>query len=156
MAMTNGSQILAAAFGTGNGGAIGITTSGGIQMSGGAFIENYTAANGRAGDVTINAAGTLVISGAVSGLYGLADTGSTGDAGKITVTANAIALTAGGAIQSETAGSGQSGDITINATGSLTLSGAAEGNGSGIYALADPGSTGDVGKVVLTAHDVLR
>ena len=53
-----------------------------IRGQSASWVLRYTAASGRAGEVMINTAGTLAISGPVSGLYGLADTGSAGDAGK--------------------------------------------------------------------------
>jgi hypothetical protein len=76
-----------------------------------------------------------------------------GRAGNVNVTAQAITITNAGDLVSLTFGAGDSGDVSVNVFGTLSINGfnAAPGFGTAIAADAEPGSSGNAGKVTATS-----
>ncbi len=110
-----------------------------ISITGGAQITGVTFGNGRGGNVTVHATENLTLSGAAitpDNIFfsniGASTQGfgpRSGDGGNVLVEGHHITLTDGGSILSEAValGAGKSGNITVRATGTLTLKGSVPG-----------------------------
>jgi filamentous hemagglutinin family protein len=132
--VTQGSLINSAAFASGLGGHIKIVadtlqvTDGGQLSSGstrapdrGTLPQNITP-TGRGGDITIRAlgpTGSVLVNGAGSGIF--ADTEGTGAGGTIDLSARSLTIQNGGTISASSTGSGNAGDILIDAGQQLEL-----------------------------------
>jgi filamentous hemagglutinin family protein len=135
----------------GNAGAVSVT-AGSLSMTNQGEIASNTFGRGDGGAVIVNVVGELTIDGAMTpvftGIASQADVGLTGNAGAVTVNAGgAIALFGGGRVSTATFGAGDSGTIRVTAQGALTLSGPA----TGIFASAEPDSSGNAGSVFAAA-----
>ena len=109
----------------GDGDAGNIELRGGrLTLTGGAIIDSGTSGMGRGGDVTVDANDEIAITGSGSGLF--SNTFSSGDAGRLAVSAPLLSMD-NGLIQASTGldSSGHAGDIEVRA-GRLTLTGGAE------------------------------
>ena len=137
---------------TGDAGRVSVT-AGSMTLTDGAVITTSTAGPGAAGGVTVNVAGQLSV-GTDSVIFSNANVRSTGNAGSVAITAGGLSLTDVGQISSTTFSSGEGGDVTVAVAGLLTEDGHQGNIPSGIFAHADPGSTGDAGKVTVTAGTI--
>ncbi len=97
LSLTNGGIISASTFGSGNGGLVRVTASGGITI------------DGEASD------------GKPSAILSVVDDGVPGRSGGISIDTTKLTIN-GGRISSKTAGSGNTGSVRINATESIILS----------------------------------
>jgi len=163
-------------LGSGNAGAIVISTPR-LEMTGGARINASTQSSGRGGDVIINTTDQISISGELpthtpeeifavgsiqpSGVFtktaGTSDTcsGPCGDAGRISITTGSLIMGSGSAIDSGTSTAGRGGDISINATGTINISGRlSDGTPSGIFSRTVNPATGAGGDISLNANQV--
>jgi filamentous hemagglutinin family protein len=102
-----------------------------ISFADGAYINSGTYGTGKGGEVTLNAAETIMLSGISSkrdSSYihaGSNDTSkNAGPVGKISVSAQKLSISDKGAINTSSRGGGQAGDISLN-VGNLELSGGA-------------------------------
>jgi filamentous hemagglutinin family protein len=136
---------------SGNAGQVFVDTTGAAKISHNGEIESATFASGAAGDVTVMA-GSLDVDAAgtstaiVTGIGSSAETGSSGNAGKVSVTTSgATTIKNGGDIQSATSASGNAGDVTLTA-GSLNI----DGLNSAISTSAYSGSSGNAGQLSVT------
>jgi filamentous hemagglutinin family protein len=158
--------------GLGHGGDVFITTPR-LEMTSGARILTTAQSNGRAGNVTINSADSISISGEfldpigeplfnlgnvrssgiVTSTVGGMCSGSCGDAGHIFITTGSLDLGNGAQINSGTSSSGRGGNITITAGNTIALSGTlSTGEPVGIQsrtvgADADAGAGGNISLV---------
>ena len=146
----------------GNAGTITINTPS-LVMTDGARINTTTAANGRGGDVIINAQsvsmsgeftsfipeplfnlGTIHAGGISTTTVGGSCVGPCGNAGNISITTNTLNVTNGAQINSGTISDGNGGLITINARDTISISGKlSDGSPGGILSQAvgtTPGS----------------
>ncbi len=116
-------------------------------------ISSSTNSAGRGGEVVLDIAKVVTISGYLYGIFSSARSEQTpaGDAGKITITAKDLYLTEGAQISSSSFGHGQGGEIDIQASDAIILSDFAfiSVNSQGIGEQA-----GDAGKIILTTHDL--
>ena len=134
----------------GNAGGISISTNS-LSLTNGGTISTSTFSQGNAGSVEITANDTILIDGENSNGFSSSfvsqvNPQAEGDAGGVNVTTDTLSLTNGGQISATTAGQGNAGDVTINATKSITISGVTENNLSGLSAkaLISNGNGGDV------------
>jgi filamentous hemagglutinin family protein len=144
-----GSDIDGNVFGTGHGGIVTVR-AGALFLDDGAQISVSSASGGAAGAVSVEVTNNLTISGLGSGIDSNALAANSKAAGTITVAAGALSIENGGQISAGTWGSGKGGDISVDASGRLTITGAA-GLFTGIAAQANSGSTGSGGAVGVTA-----
>ncbi|MCE3224749.1 MAG: uncharacterized protein K0S58_2929, partial [Nitrospira sp.] len=120
-----------------------IITAPRLELTGGARINTTTRSTGDGGNVIINAADSVSISGEIRGLapeplfslgalqpsgiftltIGGRCTGPCGDAGHISATTGSLNLGSGGQIDSGTRSTGRGGDITVNVRDTTTISG---------------------------------
>ena len=150
-----------AVTGTGSAGSIGITADSLTIQDGGQIVSStYGAGNGGivALDVgTLDARGSLAAGGGIvlSGLRTTAEQGSTGNAGSIQVTAERVDLQAGAQIVSGTLGSGDGGQIAIDAGAFSATGGVNSGFGSFTSAVqASTTGTGTAGAIRITADSL--
>ena len=164
-----GTQVLA---GTGDGGNVEVKTKQ-IVIEDGAAIEASTFDAGNAGNILIRASDNIQLQGNIeddavpTGIFaqvGQFAADNPGNAGQLTIETKQLTVTGGAQISSAARLSGSGGDINIDASDFITLSGssatATEVTGSsGIFVSAQPGgTTGDVGSLnintgVLTVED---
>jgi large exoprotein involved in heme utilization and adhesion len=162
-------------FGTrGNAGEITINTPR-LEMTGGARINTTSATSGRGGNVTINVADSIAMSGETSGsfppepLFSLGTiqpsgiftlsigghcTGPCGNAGNISVTTDTLTMGTGSQINSGTSSSGQGGNIAITARDTVSMSGTLSTGQPGGILSRTIGTAADAdsgGKITLTA-----
>ena len=122
-----------------------------LSLEDGAEIDNSTSGQGNAGQVTINASDTISVDGEdsegfVSGLFSAVNSEAEGDAGGININTSSLSLTNGGIIDASTYGQGNAGDVTVNASESILISGAIEITRSGLFtsAFISSGNGGDI------------
>ncbi|OGA69009.1 MAG: hypothetical protein A3G83_13525, partial [Betaproteobacteria bacterium RIFCSPLOWO2_12_FULL_68_20] len=123
----NGGFIRTASVGTGDAGSFTLRAAN-VTLSAGAAVvtSSFTliggaAAGGRAGRITVEAAGDVVLSGAGTGLF--STTGfNTSPAGETRVTARNLTVRDGAIVKTSTGGDGDAGRLTIAVNG-LTISG---------------------------------
>jgi filamentous hemagglutinin family protein len=105
---------------TGNGGSLTIDT-GNLIVRDGAFVSASTYGDGNAGNIIVNANGAVNLDGTsadgqfASAIYSFLNTGATGKAGNIDITADSLSLTNGVQINSSTYGNGDGGNVIITA-----------------------------------------
>ncbi|MBD2182874.1 two-partner secretion domain-containing protein [Aerosakkonema funiforme] len=109
-------------------------TAGSVQMQGqqvniesGSLVLVQNQGNQSAGNITVNAIESLHISGIAPDLSNpssvISETRSTGAAGNITLTSPLIQIQNGGVVRNRTFSNGRGGDIILNATNELNVSG---------------------------------
>jgi filamentous hemagglutinin family protein len=131
---------------SGNGGNIFIAT-GTLSLTNGGIVSSRLYGQGQLGKITIDAIDTVVLDGAnaqgsPSQIYSILDEGTQGKGGNISISAKSLALTNGAAIQSITSGSGNAGNLILNAEESIFLNGRTSiiQTGSGLNAIGDSGN----------------
>ncbi|MDG4555219.1 MAG: filamentous hemagglutinin N-terminal domain-containing protein [Candidatus Competibacter sp.] len=142
---------------TGNAGSV-VLDVGRLELHGGGLITSATLGAGHGGDITLTARDAVIISGTdptgdyPSSLFAGAQAGSTGNAGSIVLDVGRLELRGGGLIASATLGAGHGGNITLTVRDSVTISGTTPISPypSGLFASAEPGSTGDAGDSNIT------
>ncbi len=143
--LTNSGRIRAATTGVAAAGGVNIMVDTLENLSGGT-IQSQTKAQGAAGTVSIVA--NLVTNQQFGTITTLADTGSSGAAGQVSI--QAAGLWNDGSINSNTYGAGPAGGVTIitagNAAGCVTN---CVTNTGKIVSTAQPGSGGDAGSVTI-------
>ncbi len=100
-----------------------------LTLTGGAFIDSSTMGPGTGGAVTVSASGKVVVSGSDSSgndsvISALSSPSASGNAGSINITAGALQLLGGGFLSTSTYGMGNSGNINASVSGQALLSGA--------------------------------
>jgi large exoprotein involved in heme utilization and adhesion len=121
-----------------------------LQVLGGGTISSRTLSRGRAGTVTVTADALTVdgsaAPGRFTGIRGAAATGSTGNAGEVTVNAlGDLKIVGSGQISSDTFGRGHGGPVTVTADTMLVSDG-------GSVSARSTG-TGEAGHVIIFARD---
>ena len=126
------STIGTASFGAGNAGDIAIATNR-LTILNGANIISVALNTGQAGNIRVNARDQMVLIGAnpfvLTSSTIVSPTFGAGDGGDIFVNTPRLILREGGSITAGTSAQGSSGNVTINATDSVTI----EGKGDGAY-----------------------
>jgi filamentous hemagglutinin family protein len=166
---TIGSQVSEAA--TGNGGNVTIETNRLVARNGGA-IEASTFGAGQSGNITIRAE-AIELSGATvfgtgvreqisSGIFAQVARGAiadAGDAGRITIETQDLTLLGGAQISSAARTGGTGGNVTINASNSIRLSGRSPNatptvGRSGIFVSAERTATENAGQLNITTSQI--
>ncbi|NEO39071.1 MAG: filamentous hemagglutinin N-terminal domain-containing protein [Moorea sp. SIOASIH] len=150
--------------GSGNGGEITIEAES-VTVRDGGVVAARTLGEGDAGDVTINASESVQVMGiAVSGenrfpslITTQADPDSIGDGGDLTINTQSLLVKDGAQVSATTFAEGDAGNVTINASKLVEVIGfSADGKiGSGIFAQANPDSTGDGGNLIINTQQLL-
>ena len=119
-----GSQV--ASTGVGNGGDVKITT-GSLSLTNGAQVSTATLGQGNAGNVIINARDTVAFdgvnqNGSTSGAFSAVESTRVSKGGDITINTTNLNLTNGAVIDAESQGTGNAGNININARQNIRAS----------------------------------
>lgn len=132
-----------------------------LEVSQGAQIQTLTRGRGSSGDIQIqvsNAVFTGVNSlGDFSGLASTLEAGGVGNAGAIQINADNLSVTGGAGIQALTRGRGISGQIRLNVTQGLTVSGTSPDGSftSGVFSSTEERAVGS-GRGLTIATDRLQ
>ncbi|MBD2329177.1 S-layer family protein [Alkalinema sp. FACHB-956] len=117
------------------------------------FLSTQTLGDGQGGNLTINAQHFYAENWSN---IGTDNAGGTGNAGNLTMNVQQLTLVNGPQIASSTFGQGNGGNVIINATDSMEVRGFNTGAkgpfSSGIFASAEPGSTGNAGNLFIQTH----
>lgn len=144
----------------GNAGTITINAEA-LSLTNGAQLSSSTFGFGNAADITIRTRGLVQVdSGGASGYVSLIDSqvgeGGEGTAGRIDITAEALALTNGGQILTLTRGVGDAGPITLTLRDRLTLDGTApDGSPSAIVSDVEFTGEGTSGGIIINTGSLL-
>ncbi|HEY9778844.1 MAG TPA: filamentous hemagglutinin N-terminal domain-containing protein [Leptolyngbyaceae cyanobacterium] len=148
-------------FGSGTAGSISITTK--RLIANGAYISATTSDSGQGGNLTVNAFDSVELSKAVetpdgqvtSGLF--TGTSSAGDAGNVRITTRKLTVKNGAVVTAGTniGSQGNGGNLTVNASDSIELSGTAPNpeNTSGLFARTR--GTGAAGNLTITTGQLI-
>ena len=149
LSLSDGAQLGASTFGTGNAGAISITATDTITLSGGdsmgfrsgIFSQVNPEAEGTAGGITIDT-GFLSLS---DGAEVSARTEGKGAANEIVIITNTLEVTSGSQIQTNTTTNFKAADIALNISDNLFLS----GTNSGLF--AETTGAGNAGNIIVNS-----
>ncbi|MGM3305135.1 two-partner secretion domain-containing protein [Anabaena sp. WFMT] len=143
--------------GIGRGGNISISIpNGSFFVTNGAQLQALTKGQGNAGNVTINARDisfdgeSSSVFTKVQGNFQTQD-GQQRRGGDITITTGSLDITNGAQLQADTEGAGNAGNIIINATDSVNISGTSpiSGRSSALFTSTSPNSTGTGGNITV-------
>ncbi|MFM7365834.1 MAG: hypothetical protein ACKO11_15330 [Cuspidothrix sp.] len=139
--VNNGSQILAKTVGNGDAGNISLTVPIEVNISdaNSGLFSLTESSLGKGGKIQVNTNTFNITKEAIL------NAGTTADSlgGNIIIKANDFNASSGGKLITTTSGKGRTGDISLNTTKSILLS----GNSSGVFANTQSGSNGDGGNV---------
>jgi filamentous hemagglutinin family protein len=136
-------------FGAGNAGSVRVN-AGSLAITNGGAISASTFGPGAGGDVAITVTDDVLITGR-SGI--LAETFGSGGGGGVSVTAGRVRIASDGRIATDTqrAGSGNAGSVSLNVAGPLTIDGTAQTSFTGISSSSLSASNGNAGNVKISA-----
>jgi filamentous hemagglutinin family protein len=114
--------------GDGKGGNIDIAT-GSLAVTNGALISSSTVGKGDAGNVSIQASKDISVEGVSSygnfrsGIFSIVDNTGNGKGGIIDISTDSLAIKNGGLISASTLGTGDAGNVSVNARDRISLEG---------------------------------
>jgi large exoprotein involved in heme utilization and adhesion len=114
--------------GAGTGGGLFVSTKQ-LRLRDGAQVVSATFSSGSAGSVSVNASELVELIGVSadslfsSGLFSSSAVEATGDAGNLTINTEQLVIRDGAGVSSETFGEGRGGNLTVNASRSVELTG---------------------------------
>ncbi len=133
-----------------------------IRVTDGSLIISDTLGSGTGGPVTLNATGTLDVSGfdpdrlVTSSIITNANPSATGRASNLTLTAGTVRVTDGGSIATSTYGSGTAGSLVVNAP-TIEVKGSADLGYESLSTISTfvlPGATGQGGNLTLQTQNL--
>jgi filamentous hemagglutinin family protein len=140
--------------GCGNGGNV-IVQAHDVKLVAGGLISARTLAEGDGGDVDVTA-DSVLIDGGESAVSAVAEVGSSGNAGNVSVHAHTLKIVEGGAISSSTSGNGNGGDVTVTAD-SLAIDGLTRPElNTGISVASNKGAMGNAGNLTISVDKGLN
>ncbi|WP_017653556.1 beta strand repeat-containing protein [Fortiea contorta] len=156
------STISTITFGSGDAGSMRIN-AGSFSIRDGARVSTSTFGKGKGGNLTVNADRSVEVIGTsadgrfFTGLTAAAESGSSGNAGDLTITGQDLIVRDGAQVSTGTFGAGKGGNLTINTSNKVQLIGtSADGRFfSALGASASQGSTAVAGDVTITTQDLL-
>jgi len=144
--------LIASTSGSGEGGTIAINANT-LNATNGASILSTTSGSGKAGEINLNVTDSANISGSKSTLSVRTEANSTGNGGGITFTGKSLFLNDGAQITASTLGKGNAGDIKVNASNAVNISGSVGADKpSGILATTD--TNGNGGSIVVNTNNL--
>ncbi|MDF5731006.1 MAG: filamentous hemagglutinin N-terminal domain-containing protein [Rhizonema sp. PD38] len=143
----NNTQLYTVTSGTGSAGNLKLTTRS-LGVEGGAAISSPTLGTGRGGNLTVDAAESVNLSGNNTQLS--TATRGAGSAGNLKLTTRSLGVEGGAAISSQTSNTaaGTGGDVTVEAAESVNLS----GNSTQLSTVTS--GTGSAGNLTLTTRNL--
>ncbi len=137
------SGLFAQSNATGNAGDLTITTPM-LSVQGGAQVLSDTLGAGKGGNLNITASNLVQLSGAGSRLLAQTESNATGNAGDLTITTPILNVENGAHVSAITLGAGKGGNVNVNASNQVQLS----GTDSGLFAQSN--ATGNAGDLTIT------
>jgi len=126
-----------------------------LEVSQGAQIQTLTRGEGNSGDIQIQVS-QVVLTGVntlkeFSGLASTVEAGAVGNAGDIQINAENLAVTGGAGIQALTRGRGDSGEIRLNVSQGMTVSGTSPDGSftSGVFTSTEEAARGSGGGLTI-------
>jgi filamentous hemagglutinin family protein len=138
------------------GGNINITAKS-LFLENGGTVSATAFGNGNAGNVTIQVRNLASFDGFVSKNIENSESGvftgvaGVGQGGNIEISADSFSLTNGALLSAVTVGEGNAGNIVLNVQKDINISGTSSGQETGIFAKADPSSTGNGGNIFINS-----
>ncbi|MCT7967690.1 filamentous hemagglutinin N-terminal domain-containing protein [Laspinema sp. D1] len=126
-----------------------------LEVSQGAQIQTLTRGRGNSGDIQIQVSNAVLTGvntlGDFSGLASTVEARGVGNAGDIQINADNLAVTGGAGIQALTRGTGDSGEIRLNITQGMTVSGRSPDGSftSGIFSSTEEAAEGAGGGLTI-------
>ncbi len=145
---------------TGNAGDLTIKTNT-LLVQDGAVVSTTTFGSGKGGELSVDAQDVQLIGRSadgrsVSGLFASTDPNSTGDSGDLTIKTNTLLVRDGAQVSASTFGAGNGGNLTVDAQNVQLIGESADGQSvSGLFASAQPNSTGDAGDLTIKTNTLL-
>jgi large exoprotein involved in heme utilization and adhesion len=141
---------------TGTGGNVTISTQG-LRIKDGATLDASTFGQGDAGNLRVVASDSIEMGsspqGNASSIAAQVNSGATGNAGNLTLETGELLVSLGGQIAVSTFGSGNGGELNVNATQiELIGTNSINGNPSGLFANVAPNATGTGGNVTISTQ----
>ena len=160
--LNNGSLIanLVAPEASGQGGDVNISTSK-LQVEGDAQVLANTLSKGKGGSLTVDAKDIQLIGASTdggfnSGLFALAKSNSTGNAGDLSIKTNTLLVKDGAQVIASTFGKGKGGSLTVDAKDIQLIGKSADSElRSNLRASAEPNSTGNAGDLTIKTNTLL-
>ncbi|MEH1997162.1 MAG: hypothetical protein V7L08_35565 [Nostoc sp.] len=120
----SGTGILSNVFpeAVGRGGEIDITT-GSLFLNNGAALISSTSGQGNAGNVFVQTKDSVSLAGSGTNIFSAVNRGGIGKGGDIDISSRSFSVTGGAELAAGTQGRGNAGNILVNATDSVELSG---------------------------------
>jgi filamentous hemagglutinin family protein len=155
------STISTSTFGSGDAGSLNIST-GRLSIRDSGVVTALTSGTGKAGNLTIDAKGSVeVVGGSLSSPNSRSSistiTFGSGDAGSMRINAGSFSIRDGARVSTSTFGKGNGGNLTVNADGSVEIIGSsADGRFfTGLAASAESGSSGNAGDLTINSQDLI-
>ncbi|NEO80793.1 filamentous hemagglutinin N-terminal domain-containing protein [Moorena sp. SIO4G3] len=147
---------------TGNAEDVSINT-GELIVSDGAKVSADTRGLGDGGTLSVNGSSTIELMGTTpdsefsSGLFSGASTGSTGNAGDLSITTGELIVSDGGFVSAGTRGIGDGGTLSVNASETVKVIGTTPDGEfpSGLFSGANQGSTGNAGDLSINTGELI-
>ncbi|PMB46716.1 hypothetical protein CEN41_05045 [Fischerella thermalis CCMEE 5330] len=158
LSLSNRAGINTSTFGQGNAGTIQINAANSVSLGSESSLLASTFSSGNAGDIIIDAPNATVSfdgvgTSASTSVFGESnflgvDYIGTGQGGDIKINARSLSLTNGASLFTDTAGEGNAGNVTINATDNIQISGIYDNSTfTGINSAVLNGARGDAGNI---------
>jgi filamentous hemagglutinin family protein len=122
LSVTDFSFINTATFGQGDAGNVLINVDDSVSLDNNSFIFSITGGQGNGGNVSVNAGGTVSLTNS-SNISTAVESRAEGKGGNIEVTGRSLSLTGGSQLVTSTASADNAGDITVNTTEGVIISG---------------------------------
>jgi filamentous hemagglutinin family protein len=142
---------------TGNAGNLTIKTNT-LLVRDGALVSDNTYGAGKGGSLTVDAQDVQLIGTSADGRLPSAlsaQANSTGNAGDLTIKTNSLLVRDGAVVDASTNAAGKGGSLTVDAQDVQLIGISANGDGSGLFANANPNSTGDAGDLTIKTNTLL-
>ncbi|BAZ50057.1 hypothetical protein NIES4103_26710 [Nostoc sp. NIES-4103] len=143
---------------TGDAGNLTINTNT-LLVRDGAQVGAATFGSGKGGNLTIYAQDIQIIGTSTDSQFasslGVSAEQNSGDAGNLTINTNTLLVRDGAQVSVGTFGSGKGGNLTVDAQDIQIIGRSADGYASGLFASAQPDSTGDAGNLTIKTNTLL-
>ncbi|AFZ19924.1 two-partner secretion domain-containing protein [Allocoleopsis franciscana] len=151
VSLTNASDVNVQA---GGGGSIAINAQN-LDVLGGSSVQagissGLGSPQSEAGDIEINATGTITVAGKLSFIANGVSPGGVGKGGDINITTGSLSVTDGGQVNALTRGEGDAGSVMISASNTVSLDGGGNGNLTGVASTVEEGGVGNAGGINIT------
>jgi filamentous hemagglutinin family protein len=149
LSLSNGASLFTYTDGEGNAGTIQINAANSVSLGSESSLVASTFSSGNAGDIIIDAPNATV---SFDGVGTSASTSvfnqSNGQGGDIKINARSLSLSNGASLFTDTAGEGNAGNVTINATDNIQIAGVYDNSTfTGISSAVLNGARGDAGNI---------